>query len=87
MDSFDGSEGDSPVRPRRNSLYDRSSETEDDSDYFRELSPKAPTSLVIDPTHDAYTDTDLTKQSSIMQPYNQSGSYFVKVYVLTFGDV
>lgn len=60
-----------------------SSEAEDDYYSNEELLPKAPTSLVINPILDAYTDTDYEMQNSILQSYNQSGSYFVKVCVLT----
>lgn len=54
-----------------------------DYDANEESFPKAPTSLVINPVYDAYTDTDYKAQNSIMQPYNQSGSFFVKVCALT----
>lgn len=59
-----------------------SSEAEDDYDSNEESHPTAPASLVINPVYDAYTDTDYKTQNSIMQPYNQSGSFFVKVCVL-----
>lgn len=60
-----------------------SSEAEDDYESSEESHPKAPTSLVVNPVYDAYMDTDYKMENSIMQPYNQSGSFFVKVCVLT----